>query len=238
MNGIRLKYKKFGIIVILIFFCIGILGCSLENNLKKEGYSLFISDSTIEAKVNEVRSNPNYVKIDDISDNFLNALVVVEDNRFYKHGSIDLISIARASIANIKADSTVQGGSTLTQQLVKNLFLDSDKDMSRKIAEVLIARKIEKLYSKKEILELYANVVYYGNGYYGIKKASYGYFNLSPKDLNLNDGSLLAGLLQSPNGYNPKKYLNRAKIRQKEVLNAMVSNGYITKEQMNEIIKK
>lgn len=238
MNGIRLKYKKFGIIVILIFFCIGILGCSLENNLKKEGYSLFISDSTIEAKVNEVRSNPNYVKIDDISDNFLNALVAVEDNRFYKHGSIDLISIARASIANIKADSTVQGGSTLTQQLVKNLFLDSDKDMSRKIAEVLIARKIEKLYSKKEILELYANVVYYGNGYYGIKKASYGYFNLSPKDLNLNDGSLLAGLLQSPNGYNPKKYLNRAKIRQKEVLNAMVSNGYITKEQMNEIIKK
>lgn len=238
MNGIRLKYKKFGIIVILIFFCIGILGCSLENNLKKEGYSLFISDSTIEAKVNEVRSNPNYVKIDDISDNFLNALVAVEDNRFYKHGSIDLISIARASIANIKADSTVQGGSTLTQQLVKNLFLDSDKDMSRKIAEVLIARKIEKLYSKKEILELYANVVYYGNGYHGIKKASYGYFNLSPKDLNLNDGSLLAGLLQSPNGYNPKKYLNRAKIRQKEVLNAMVSNGYITKEQMNEIIKK
>ncbi len=236
MSSIKLNYKRFCLFAILIIFSTGILGCTLENNLRNDGYSISISDDVIEEKVSKVRENLRYITIDNISSNFLDALVAIEDNRFYKHGGVDIKSIVRATIANIKAKSIIQGGSTITQQLAKNLFLDGDQDMSRKISEIIIARKIEKLYSKEEILELYANVVYYGNGYYGINDASYGYFNSSPKNLTLNQGSLLAGLLQAPNSYNPKKYLAKAQGRQEEVLDAMVKYGYITKEQMKNII--
>lgn len=232
MNSIRLNYKKVGLVAIFIIFSIGMFGCTLENSLQNDGYGVFVSDEAIEEKVNEVRSSKDYVTIDNIATNFLDALIAVEDNRFYKHGGIDFKAIIRATVANIKAGNVVQGGSTITQQLAKNLFLDGNQDISRKISEILIAKKLEKLYSKKEILELYANVVYYGNGYYGINDASYGYFNLAPKDLTLNQGSLLAGLLQAPNSYNPKKHLAKAQARQKEVLEAMVQHGYITKEQM------
>ena len=238
MGSMKLNSKKFGLCIIFILFSIGILGCTLENNLQSDGYSIFISDKTIEEKVNDIRENSNYTTIDNISSNFLDAVVAVEDKRFYKHGSIDIKSIIRATIANIKAGSIIQGGSTITQQLAKNLFLDGNQDISRKISEILIARKLENLYSKEEILELYANIVYYGNGYYGINDASYGYFNSAPKNLTLNQGSLLAGVLQAPNSYNLKKYLGKAQGRQEEVLNAMVENKYITKEQMESIIVK
>lgn len=235
MNSVRLNYKRLGLIAIFIIFSIGMFGCTLENNLQNHGDGVFVSNEVIEGKINEVRSSKDYVTIDNISSNFLDALVAVEDNRFYKHGGIDLKAIIRATVANVKARSVVQGGSTITQQLAKNLFLDGNQDMSRKISEILIARKLEKLYSKEEILELYANVVYYGNGYYGINDASYGYFNLAPQELTLNQGSLLAGLLQAPNNYNPKKYLAKAQARQKEVLKSMVKYQYITKEQMDVI---
>lgn len=235
MNNIRLSYKRFGLFTILIIFSIGIFGCTLETDLENDGYSISVSNDVIEEKVNEVRKRSDYITIDNISSNFLEALVAIEDNRFYKHGGIDIKSIIRATVANIKAKRIIQGGSTITQQLAKNLFLDGNQDISRKISEILIARNIEKLYSKEEILELYANVVYYGNGYYGIKDASYGYFNSAPKNLTLNQGSLLAGLLQAPNSYNPKKYLAKAQARQEEVLDAMVKNKYITKEQMESI---
>ena len=165
-------------------------------------------------------------------------MVAVEDNRFYKHGGIDFKAIIRSVVANVRAKSVVQGGSTITQQLAKNLFLNGNQDVSRKIREIVIARKLEKLYSKEEILELYANIVYYGNGYYGINNASYGYFNSAPKNLTLNQGSLLAGLLQAPNSYNPKKHLNKAKARQQEVLDAMLQYGYIPKEQMESVLSK
>lgn len=237
MGSMKLNLKKFGLCVIFIFFSIGILGCTLENSLQSDGYSIFVNDETIKEKVDEVRSSSDYTTIDNIASNFLNAVVAVEDKRFYNHGGIDIKSIVRATVANIKARSIIQGGSTITQQLAKNLFLDGKQDISRKISEILIARKLEKLYSKEEILELYANIVYYGNGYYGINDASYGYFNSAPENLTLNQGSLLAGVLQAPNSYNPKKYLAKAQGRQKEVLNAMVENRYITEKQMDSIIK-
>ena len=236
MRNIKLNCKKISLIMIIMIFTLGILGCSLENGLKNDGYSIFIGNKVIEARVAEIKSNENYVTIDNISSNFLDALVAVEDSRFYKHGGVDIIAVVRATIANIKAGSVVQGGSTITQQLAKNLFLDNNQNVSRKVSEMFIAKKLEKIYSKKEILELYANIVYFGNEYYGIKEASMGYFNCLPKNLTLNEGSLLAGLLQSPNSYNPKKYLSKAQVRQKEVLNAMVKNGYITKGQMEGIV--
>ncbi len=116
------------------------------------------------------------------------------------------------------------------------MFLHDNQDISRKISEMLIAKKLEKLYTKEEILELYSNIVYFGDEYYGIRDAAKGYFNSMPEDLTLNQGSLLAGLLQSPANYNPKKYLARAKARQQEVLSAMVKGGYITVEQMEGLI--
>lgn len=238
MESARFSYKKSVLAILIMFFCIGLFGCTIENGLKSDDYGIFISNAYIEEKVDKVKSSEGYVVADEIASNFLDALVAVEDNRFYKHGGIDFKAIIRSVVANVRAKSVVQGGSTITQQLAKNLFLNGNQDVSRKIREIVIARKLEKLYSKEKILELYANIVYYGNGYYGINNASYGYFNSAPKNLTLNQGSLLAGLLQAPNSYNPKKHLNKAKARQQEVLDAMLQYGYITKEQMESVLSK
>lgn len=237
METVKLNHKKIILVIFTILFSISILGCTLENNLNSNDYNIFISDETIEKKIEEIRENLNYVTIDNISYNFLNALVAIEDKRFYEHGGVDTIAIIRSTVANIKARDIVQGGSTITQQLAKNLFLDNNQDILRKVSEMVISIKLEKLYTKEEILELYSNVVYFGNEYYGINNAARGYFNSLPKDLTLNQGSLLAGLLQSPTNYNPKKYLARAKNRQEQVLSAMVKEKYITEEQRDNIIE-
>lgn len=124
-------------------------------------------------KVEEVRGDENFVCFSDLPDDLVNATIAVEDHRFREHGSIDLISIGRAISANIKAKDAVEGGSTITQQVAKNLYFMTEKEnISRKSAELILSYYLEKNYSKDEIFELYVNTIYYGNGYYGIKEAS------------------------------------------------------------------
>ena len=163
------------------------------------------------------------------------AIMAIEDNRFYHHSGVDVKGTVRAIVSNLKGGE-VQGGSTLTQQLIKNLYLSSERSLGRKLAEALLATRIEKLYDKNKILELYLNVVYWGNQAYGAEKAAQRYFNKSAKDLTLAQAALLGGLLKAPEGLNPYVFPKAAKERQVLVLNAMRHFGFITQAQYNEAV--
>lgn len=170
------------------------------------------------------------VPLKDISPHIQRAVMAIEDNRFYQHNGVDLRGTIRAASANFRGDD-VQGGSTLTQQLVKNLFLTPERALTRKIAEALLAMRVERHYDKNKILEMYLNQVYWGNQSYGIEKAARRYFRHSAQDLTIGESALLAGLLKAPEGLSPYVYKEAARRRQLEVLNAMVTFGYITPAQ-------
>ena len=144
-----------------------------------------------------------FVPIDSIPKNMVNALVAVEDSRFWTHKGIDYIGIARAITKDIIHVSLREGGSTITQQLAKVVFLSPEKTIKRKLMEVALAMKIEKSLTKKEILELYLNKVYFGHGAYGVEMASKKYFGKSVKHLNLAEASMIAGLVKAPSSYSP-----------------------------------
>jgi transglycosylase len=168
------------------------------------------------------------VRSEDISPIVKQALVATEDKRFYEHGAVDFFSIGRALYTNTIAGQTVEGGSTITQQLVKNLFLSSKRIMSRKVEEVFLAYLMEHYYSKDEIITMYLNTIYYGTDYYGIKSASEGYFNTEPKDLNLSQAAVLAGIPQAPSYFNPVSNIDATKQRQRTVLTLMAQQGIIS----------
>lgn len=165
---------------------------------------------------------------EDINPIVKQALVATEDKRFYEHGAVDFFSIGRALYTNIIAGQTVEGGSTITQQLVKNLFLSSKRIMSRKVEEIFLAYLMEHYYSKDEIITMYLNTIYYGTDYYGIKAASEGYFNTDPKDLNLSQAAVLAGIPQAPSYFNPVSNMDATKQRQRTVLTLMAQQGIIS----------
>ncbi len=201
----------------------------------QDGYSLYksvTSEIGVQEKINNIRHSNDYVTIDEVSKDFLDAIVSVEDHRFYKHKGIDLVAIGRSTINNIKARKIVMGGSTITQQLAKNLFFTHEQKLQRKIAEIFVVTQLEKNYSKEEILELYVNVIYYGDGYFGIKQASRGYFNTSTNKITLSQSILLAGLPQSPENYSLSKNYERAKERSEVVLMAMIRNNAVSREEV------
>lgn len=182
-------------------------------------------------RVDAITNKENFVKFEDMSADYRNAVISVEDHRFYDHGPIDFIAIGRAIITNVKKGELQEGGSTITQQVAKNIVFSQDKSLVRKVGEIFAAYDLEKNYSKKEIFELYVNTAYFGDGYYGIYDASYGYYNKAPKDLNLDESSMLAGVPNAPSVYAPTVNPTLAKKRQYHVLNTMLEYGYITKEQ-------
>jgi penicillin-binding protein 1A len=159
------------------------------------------------------------------------AFIAIEDRRFYFHPGFDPIGMSRAMAANMRAGRVVQGGSTLTQQLAKNLFLSPDQNMKRKVQELMLAVWLEMKFSKQEILALYLNRVYFGAGAYGIEAASQRYFDKSARQLTVGEAALLAGLLKAPSRYSPVSESERAATRATVVLNEMVDAGVITPEQ-------
>ncbi|MEM1049231.1 MAG: PBP1A family penicillin-binding protein [Pseudomonadota bacterium] len=156
------------------------------------------------------------------------AIIAIEDRRFYSHFGIDVIGLARAMVTNITAGRLVQGGSTLTQQLAKNLFLKPDRTIKRKMQEVVLALWLENNFSKDEIIELYLNRVYYGSGAYGIDAAARRYYNKSARTLTIAEAAVMAGVLQAPSIYSPKRNPDRAERRAQVVLMAMHREGFIT----------
>ena len=187
---------------------------------------------------NLIKEKENYTQIDELPENYINAVLAVEDHRFYKHGAIDIISISRAILKDIQEMSFAEGGSTITQQLAKNIYFTQEKKITRKVAEVFMAIEIEKNYpNKDDILELYLNTSYFGDGYYTVKEASIGYFGKEPAEMTDYESIMLAGIPNAPSVYAPTKNLELAKQRQKQVADAMVKYGYITQEEIDKILE-
>lgn len=217
------------ILILIVLICSGAL------LIGKVYYNHALKEKPLLTRVDEVTGKTNFVKFEAMSADYRNAVISVEDHRFYDHGPVDFIAIGRAIFSNVKNGELQEGGSTITQQLAKNLVFNQDKTLVRKIGEIFAAHDLEKNYSKKEIFELYVNTAYFGNGYYGIYDASYGYYNKAPKDLNLSESSMLAGIPNAPSVYAPNVNPDLAKKRQAHVLSKMVEYGYITQEQATSI---
>ncbi len=177
------------------------------------------------------------VSLHNISPWLQRAVIAVEDNRFYEHNGIDLTGTVRAAFNNFIGADTIQGGSTLTQQLVKNSFLSSERSIKRKFVEAIISLKVERKYTKNKILEMYLNQIYWGSLCYGAEKAAKRYFKKDAKDLTLAESAFLAGLLKAPEGYSPYSNYEGSKLRQRIVLERMEHYGYITKKQRFEAEK-
>lgn len=174
------------------------------------------------------RINPDtYVKLRDIPVSLQHAVVAVEDNRFYSHHGFDPQGIMRAALVNLQYGQIEEGASTITQQLVKNLFLSHEQSFGRKAEELLLSLDLEANYSKDEILELYLNTIYYGSNFYGIGPAAEGYFGKRPAELQLPESAMLAGLPNAPSLYSPYVDFMMAKKRQFIVIDAMVRSGYL-----------
>lgn len=169
----------------------------------------------------------DYVPIGQISPDLKRAMVAIEDRRFYDHWGFDMTGMARAALVNIQHGRIEEGASTITQQLVKNLFLANEQTFTRKAQELLLALDIEIAYSKDEILEMYLNVVYYGSGFYGVNAAAEGYYGKTPAALDLPEASMLAGIPNAPSELSPFENFIAAKKRQAVVLDTMEAQGLI-----------
>ncbi len=184
------------------------------------------ADSTVIHEFYEEKRIP--VSLHDIPDFLKKAVIVLEDRRFYSHWGVDFMGILRAFVANIRSGDIVQGGSTITQQLARNLFLTTEKTLSRKIREAILAMEIERTYSKDEILEMYFNQVYFGSGAYGIEAAAQTYFGKHVSELTLDEGTLLVGIPRWPTRYSPYLNMEASLSRRATVLELMVQDAYLS----------
>ncbi len=224
-------FKKIIIILLVLILLAGIIGFIV-------GYSVYsdaLKEKPLISRMDEIENDEHFVPFSKLPKNYINAVVAVEDHRFYDHGPIDFIAIGRAIWVNVTNFELREGGSTITQQLAKNVILSQDETATRKLGEIVAAFDIEKNYSKDDILALYVNTCYFGEGYYGIYDASMGYYNKEPKDLTLDEATMLAGVPNAPSVYAPTVNPDLAKKRQEHVLNKMVEYGYISKEEANSI---
>ena len=229
--------KKFLKILMILL----LIGLSIALLIIGNGYTMYkeaIENEPLEEKVAEIRSKESYTEFSELPQMYVNAVISVEDKRFFKHGGIDIIAIGRAAINDIKAMSYVEGGSTITQQLAKNMYFTQEKIMERKIAEVFMAWEIEANYSKEDIFELYVNSIFFGDGYYTVKEACEGYFNKEVSEMTDYECIMLAGIPNAPSVYAPTVNPELAKQRQRQVMDKMIENGYLTEEEANEILKQ
>ena len=198
-----MKKLLFKMIIILLVIITGF--CGYYGYLGYQIYQDKIQEQSLSERVNQLKSKEDYVTLDQISPIYNEAVLESEDRRFYQHGPVDYYGLARAMFINITTFSFKEGGSTITQQLAKNLCLSFKKNLSRKFAEVFIAKDLEDHYSKDEILEMYLNITYLGEGNYGIQAASQYYYHIDAIDLNKQQCDILVKTLKRPSVYNPSK---------------------------------
>lgn len=202
------------------------------------GYRMYrdaLAGKPLPEAVAEVRAQPDFTPLDKLPELYLDAVVAVEDHRFYTHDGIDYIAICRAVWNDLQAGAFVEGGSTITQQLAKNLYFTQEKELTRKAAELFMAWELEARYTKDEILELYVNGIYFGCGYQNIGQASRGYFGKTPAALTPYECTLLAGVPNAPTAYNPAQHADLAALRQQRVVEKMLRYGYVNTFQAQEL---
>lgn len=221
--------------LMIIFFCI-VAGSAAFYGVK--GYRMYkdaVSQVSVEKRFEEIQKETHFTQYSDLPEFYINAVISVEDHRFRKHPGIDPIAICRAAWTDIKAMSFEEGGSTITQQLAKNMLFTQDKKLERKMAEVFAVLDIEREYSKEEIIELYVNTLNFGSGYYGIYAAAEGYFGKHPSELTDYEAAMLAGVPNAPSMYSPDVSMEMASRRVSQVLGCMVRYGYLTQKEADKI---
>lgn len=230
------RYQKIIISGLICFFLFALFSCTW---IFYQGYKMYqnaIEEKPIAETIDRIKENPHYVLLNEIPIYYRQAVIAIEDHRFYTHHGFDFIAFSRAILHNLLEMSLVEGGSTITQQLAKNQFFTQEKRFERKVAEVFLAHELEKQYDKDEILELYINTIYYGNGLYGIAEASEAYFKKRPRDLTIAESTLLVGIPNAPSVYSLKENEQLARQRQKQVLQKMVKHKYLTQAEADEIM--
>ena len=191
------------------------------------GYMEALAGKSVEEMVRQIEEIDNYTPLDELPQTYIDAVLAVEDKRFYSHPGIDPVAIGRALINDIKAGEYVEGGSTITQQLAKNQYVTQEKKMVRKVSEMFMAFKIESELDKDKILELYVNSIYFGNGYQCVGDACQAYFGKKPSEMTFDECTLLAGIPNAPSNYNPLASEELARQRQKQVLEKIKKAGYL-----------
>lgn len=196
-----------------------------------EAYREAVGEVSLEEKAVAIRGKDSFTKYEELPGIYVQAVMAVEDKRFESHMGVDLIALCRAVRNDILAGAFVEGGSTITQQLAKNLYFSQEKDLTRKAAEVFLALDLEKNYTKEEIFELYVNAIYFGDGYYDVASASAGYFGKDPEEMSGYECTLLAGIPNAPSVYAPTKNPDLAAKRQLKVVKRMEACGYFSAEE-------
>lgn len=228
--------KWFKRIVVVLLIAIVIVGIVVLAN----GYGLYkdaLEEMSLEDKVKEIREDEDFVPLTSLPIEYQQAVIAVEDHRFKEHGAIDLIAIGRAIWVNITNLELREGGSTITQQVAENLYFieDNNNPIKRKVAEIFMAFKLESEYSKDDILEMYVNTIYFGDGYYGIKEACNGYLDKEPQNMTLYESTMMAGIPNAPSVYAPTVNPDLTRKRQEKVIDSMVEYGYLTQEEADNI---
>jgi len=226
-----LKIFTFLCFFICIFFSILYIFVKLSPKLDLKKTNTIIIYDKNNKEFFRGNGTKEWANLDNINKDLIKATIYTEDKRFYKHNGFDYIRIMKSFFVNLKAGEIEEGASTITQQYARNLYLDFDRTYKRKIKEAYLAFKMEINYSKDEILEGYLNTINYGNGVFGIENASHYYFNKNSKDLTLAEASMLAGIPKYPQEYSPINNEKAAKKRQKEILNILKENHYITEKE-------
>ena len=203
------------------------------------GYTLYrqaLAEKPVAEMAAKIQTIPNYTPVDELPQIYLDAVISVEDKRFYSHLGVDPLAIARAAFNDLRTLSFAEGGSTITQQLAKNEYFTQEKTLTRKIAEAFMALKIERELDKDTILGLYLNSINFGSGYYCVADASEGYFSKSPSMMNDWEATLLAGIPNAPSVYSPDADPELALQRQRQVLQRMVACGKLSRDEAAEIL--
>ena len=223
------------ILLLCLVVLIIVVGIQIKGGYDK--YKEALIETPLDNMITELQNKENYTQYGDVPEIYFKALVAVEDRRFYKHNGFDIVGTARAIYNDIKAKKLLEGGSTISQQLAKNLYFPQDDTFQRKVAEIFMAMKIEREYEKEDVLELYVNGIYYGSGYYSIYDASMGYFDKEPKDMTDYECTLLVGIPNAPSIYSLDNRPDLAKQRQGKVIECMVEVEYITEIEGKEILE-
>lgn len=203
-----------------------------------KGYQMYrdaVEEVPISEKVASIRSAPGFTEYENLPTLYVEAVISVEDKRFWSHHGVDYLAIARAAWNDVRSLSFVEGGSTITQQLMKNQYFTQDKNFERKFAEIFAAWDMEREYTKEEIFELYVNTIYFGSGYYGIHDAAQGYFGKDPAGLTEPEAVMLAGLPNAPSVYSLDANPVLARQRMRQVLDSMVDCGAISQTESDRI---
>lgn len=222
------------VFLLMMALCLCVVGALLFMGWNM--YTQALEAMPLDQRVKQIQAQEGYTSFEELPDTYVDAVIAAEDHRFYDHNGIDLIAIGRAVVNDIKAMSFVEGGSTITQQLAKNLFFSQEKELTRKIAEVFMAFHLEANYSKEEILELYVNSIYFGNGCYDVASASRSYFGVEPEQMDENQCTLLAGIPNAPSVYDLTINPDLAAQRQRQVVDMMVKYEYLTTDEAIDIV--